>query len=43
MLKLETREAGRDLIPAAELKQALQAPAIEEGVRLMQRWRHYAE
>jgi SAM-dependent methyltransferase len=43
MLKLEPREAGRVLFPAAELTQALQAPAIEEGVRLMQRWRHYAE
>lgn len=43
MLKLEPREAGRLLFPAAKLMAELDAQAIEQGVRTMQRWRHYAE
>ncbi len=42
MLKLEPREAGRILFPAGELAGELDAHAIGEGVRTMQRWRHYA-
>jgi hypothetical protein len=43
MLKLEPREAGRVLFPAASLAAELDAKAIKGGVRTMQRWRHYAE
>ncbi len=43
MLKLEPREAGRVLFPAASLAAELDAKAIKGGVRAMQRWRHYAE
>lgn len=42
MLKLEPREAGRILFPAAELAAELEATAVKEGVGVMQRWRHYA-
>lgn len=42
MLKLEPREAGRILFPAAELAAELDATAVKEGVGVMQRWRHYA-
>lgn len=42
MLKLEPREAGRILFAADELAAKLDASAIQEGVRTMQRWRHYA-
>lgn len=41
MLKLEPREAGRILFAADELAAELDAPAIQEGVKTMQRWRHY--
>jgi hypothetical protein len=42
MLKLEPREAGRILFAAADLVAELNGPATKEGVKTMQRWRHYA-
>lgn len=41
MLKLEPREAGRILFAAEELAGELDPVAIGEGVKAMQRWRHY--
>lgn len=41
MLKLEPREAGRVLFPAASLSAELDGATIKDGVRTMQRWRHY--
>lgn len=43
MLKLEPREAGQVVFPAVELMAELDAQTIQQGVRTMQRWRHYAE
>ena len=41
MLKLEPREAGRILFAAEEMAAELDASAVKEGVKTMQRWRHY--
>ena len=43
MLKLEPREAGRLLIPPASLLSALPSKELNDAVRTMRRWRHYAE
>lgn len=43
MLKLEPREATRVLFPSARLMKQADQEALSEGVRLMQRWRHYAD
>ena len=41
MLKLEPREAGRVLFAAPALTKRLSAPVLDEGISIMQRWRHY--
>ena len=41
MLKLEPREAGRVLFAAPVLTKRLSASVLNEGVAIMQRWRHY--
>ena len=41
MLKLEPREAGRILFAAEALAPEMDAAVIGEGVKAMQRWRHY--
>lgn len=43
MLKLEPREAGRLLLAPRELLPSLAAKETRDAVRIMQRWRHYAE
>lgn len=43
MLKLEPREAGRLLFPAEGLVPEPDGKLVEEGIRQMQRWRHYAD
>ena len=43
MLKLEPREAGQLLLPSAAVIAAMRADDVADGVRTMQRWRHYAE
>lgn len=43
MLKLEPREAGRILFPAAPVLKGLDADILEAGVQTLQRWRHYAD
>jgi hypothetical protein len=42
MLKLEPREAGRIVFPAAELAQ-LHTAAVDDAISTLQRWRHYAD
>lgn len=42
MLKLEPREAGRIVFPAAEFSQ-LHTGAVVEAISTLQRWRHYAD
>lgn len=43
MLKLEPREAARILFPAGAILAQADAAALEDGVRTLQRWRHYAD
>lgn len=43
MLKLEPREAGQLLLPPAALVAATRADDVADGLRTLQRWRHYAE
>ncbi|HEY1751288.1 MAG TPA: N-6 DNA methylase [Caulobacteraceae bacterium] len=43
MLKLEVREAGRILFPAAALGALMLRDAIDEALTTMQRWRHRGE
>lgn len=42
MLKLEPREASRVLFPSDSLHARADQAALEEGIRLLQSWRHYA-
>ena len=42
MLKLEPREAGRILIPDAEIKSELPIETLTAAVTTMRAWRHYA-
>jgi adenine-specific DNA-methyltransferase len=41
MLKLEPREAGRVLLPAASLEAELEPTAIAEALHTLRAWRHY--
>ncbi|QJU60942.1 N-6 DNA methylase (plasmid) [Sphingomonas sp. AP4-R1] len=41
MLKLEPREAGRLLFTPPPLAKKVNMPILEEGISIMQRWRHY--
>lgn len=43
MLKLEVREAARVLFPATSIADNADADAVEEGIRTLQQWRHYAD
>lgn len=43
MLKLEPREAGRIVFPAAEAISAVHNDELAEAVSSLQRWRHYAD
>lgn len=43
MLKLEPREARRVLFPAKPIADKADADVLEDGVRTLQRWRHYAD
>lgn len=43
MLKLEPREAGRVVFPAATAVAAAKAGELEESISTLQRWRHYAD
>lgn len=42
MLKLEPREAGRIVFPAAEFARH-QPAAVDDAINTLQRWRHYAD
>jgi adenine-specific DNA-methyltransferase len=42
MLKVEPREAGQILLPPPALFPALVGPTIENAIRTMRNWRHYA-
>jgi hypothetical protein len=43
MLKLEVREAARVLFPADCIADNANEEAMENGIRTLQRWRHYAD
>jgi adenine-specific DNA-methyltransferase len=43
MLKLEPREATRVLFPAECIADNADADALDDGIRTLQRWRHYAD
>ncbi len=43
MLKLEPREATRVLFPADCIADNADADVLEDGIRTLQRWRHYAD
>ncbi len=43
MLKLEPREAARVLFPAECIADNADADALDDGIRTLQRWRHYAD
>lgn len=43
MLKLEPREAGRIAFPYSTELSSLEDDDIEDGIRTLQRWRHYAD
>ncbi|WP_126177144.1 N-6 DNA methylase [Tsuneonella rigui] len=43
MLKLEPREAGRVMFPAASVAAEAKAADIEGAISTLQRWRHYAD
>lgn len=43
MLKLEVREATRVLFPADCIADNADAEALEDSIRTLQRWRHYAD
>ena len=43
MLKLEPREAGRIAFPSFATTQRASGDEIEEAIRSLQRWRHYAD
>lgn len=43
MLKLEPREAQRVLFPARAIAEKADANALEDGIRTLQSWRHYAD
>ncbi len=43
MLKLEPREAGRIAFPAVTRRPKAETEALEDAVKVMQRWRHYAD
>ena len=43
MLKLEPREATRVLFPAEVIADQADTDALEDGIRTLQRWRHYAD
>lgn len=43
MLKLEPREATRVLFPADSVLAGTDSDALEEGIRTLQRWRHYVD
>ncbi|MDP2260094.1 MAG: hypothetical protein Q8J89_10305 [Caulobacter sp.] len=43
MLKLEPREASRVLFPAQCIAENAAAEVLETGIRVLQKWRHYAD
>lgn len=43
MLKLEPREARRVLFPADAIADNADSGALEDGIRTLQRWRHYVD
>jgi len=43
MLKLEPREATRILFPAEVRAAQADNEALDDAIRTLQRWRHYAE